>query len=247
MKIGRNSGTAGALLIALAAAGVLAGFALGGSHGSVVGLRATLRTPHHSVHGIFVATLRGRTLRWSIAYKGSSRAAAARLRLVRSNGARPALSRLCSPCARIARGRTLVSSAAANALRNRRVLVDVQADARLSGKVALQEVPTLEIASPKPGQTLVLPAEISYSVSNFTVGVEGGHLETFVAGLDGKHVELPLSEQSGTVTLPDAKDAYLVGRHSLTFRLVSAQGVPLPNPEATVVVRELTIEGKRGR
>ena len=47
------------------------------------------------------------------------------------------------------------------------------------------------------------------------------------------------------MTLPDVEDAYLVGRHDLTFRLLS-DGVPLPNPEATVVVPRLTIEGRKG-
>jgi hypothetical protein len=51
---------------------------------------------------------------------------------------------------------------------------------------------------------------------------------------------------SGTVTLPDIKEAFLVGHHDLTFRLLNADSVPFPNPEATVVVRDLTIEGRRG-
>jgi hypothetical protein len=48
------------------------------------------------------------------------------------------------------------------------------------------------------------------------------------------------------VTLPDVKNAYLVGHRNLTFRLLDADGVPLPNPEATVVVRNLTVEGSKG-
>ena len=242
MNIGRKT-AAGVLIALLAGAALWAGLALGDSHASAaIGLRARLAAPHQAGRGIFVARLRGRTLRWALAYRSSSRAEVARLRRTRGGG----LARLCAPCARIARGRLVLSSDAANALRRGRVLVDLRAAAALRGKVAQQEVPRLEITSPKPGQKLVLPAEIAYSVSNFAVGPEGGSLEVFVAGSDGKHVDLALREQSGSVVLPDAKDAYLVGRHSLTFRLVSSDGVPLPNPEATVVIRDLTIEGKRG-
>ena len=90
-------------------------------------------------------------------------------------------------------------------------------------------------------------AEIAYRIGDIGVSQEGGvQLEVFVAGFDGRHVKLALSEPSGTVTLPDVKDAYLVGHRDLTFRLLTAEGVPLPNPEATVVVRNLKIEGRRG-
>jgi hypothetical protein len=107
-------------------------------------------------------------------------------------------------------------------------------------------VPVLVIRSPEPGEHVTLPAEISYAISEADVRQqEGLQLEVFVAGGDGKHVALALPDSSGTVTLPDVEDAYLVGRHDLTFRLLS-DGVPLPNPEATVVVPRLTIEGRKG-
>ena len=98
----------------------------------------------------------------------------------------------------------------------------------LSGAVAVAQVPVLQISSPKPGETLTLPTEISYAISESGGGevhsVEPGlQLEVFVTGADGSHVVLQLLAASGTVALPDAKDAYLVGRHSLTFRLVNSE------------------------
>jgi hypothetical protein len=105
----------------------------------------------------------------------------------------------------------------------------------------------LTITSPKAGQTVHLPAEVSYSTGSIEVRQESGmQLEVYVADRDGTHVRIPLSESSGTVTLRDVKSAYLVGHRDLTFRLLDADGVPLPNPEATVVVRDLTIQGTKG-
>jgi hypothetical protein len=92
-----------------------------------------------------------------------------------------------------------------------------------------------------------LPAEVSYSTGSIEVRQESGmQLEVYIADRDGTHVRIPLSESSGTVTLRDVKSAYLVGHRDLTFRLLDADGVPLPNPEATVVVRDLTIQGTKG-
>jgi hypothetical protein len=117
----------------------------------------------------------------------------------------------------------------------------------LRGPITVQQVPALVINSPKAGQTVHLPSEVSYSTGSIEVKQESGmQLEVYVANRDGAHVRIPLTESSGTVTLPDVKNAYLVGHRDLTFRLLNADGVPLPNPEATVVVRDLTIEGTKG-
>jgi hypothetical protein len=251
MKIGRSLGAATTLGIAILA-GLFASFAFGGAQRETnAGLRASLTAPGNPGRGIFVATLRGRSLRWSLTYKRSNgRVLVARLRLVRANGAAPSAASLCSPCAAIARGRMLVSRPVAQGLTRRRVLVELQvrgsSSVTLRGRIAVSEVPVLKIDSPRPGETITLPAQISYRVSGFPVGSEGVHLEVYVADRDGRHVELALPEPSGRVTLPDVKDAYLVGKHDLTFRLVTAKGIPLPNPEATVLVRDLTIFGRRG-
>jgi hypothetical protein len=252
MRIEKKQGAIAALLIAvLIGIGLSASFAFGGSNtGSAapVGLRATLsgRT-QHAAGGMFVATLRGIALRWSLAYKGS-RTAKVTSR-IRAGSARPA--KLCSSCASLVRGRLRVSRVLARALTHRRARVELRlpgaSTPSLVGPITVQQVPVLTITSPKPGQTVHLPSEISYSTGSIDVNQESGmQLEVYVANRDGAHVRLPLSESSGTVMLPDVKNAYLVGHRDLTFRLLDADGVPFPNPEATVVVRDLTIEGTKG-
>jgi hypothetical protein len=249
MKIERKQGAIAALVLTLlVAAGLTASFAFGEGSGRTVGLRADLAGRAGPAHGIFVAKLQGRRLRWSLAYKrlAGTRPVSARLHLRKSARA----TRLCGSCATLARGRLRVSAALARALTHHKTVVELRSARTgapaIAGTVTLQQVPVLVISSPKPGERVRLPAEIAYAVSEGEVRQgESLQLEVFVADRDGKHVALALPESSGTVTLPDVKDAYLVGKHDLTFRLMS-DGVPLPNPEATVVVRDLTIEGRKG-
>jgi hypothetical protein len=195
---------------------------------------------------MFVATLRGGTLRWSLAYRSGGKRLNAR---IRARGVRPA--KLCASCSTLVRGRVQVSRGLARALTHRRASVDLRRTGAtgpaVSGKIIVQQVPVLVINAPESGSTVTLPTDVSYSISSIEVKQSVGlQLEVFVAGSDGRKVDLPLSESSGTVTLPDVKDAFLVGHHDLTFRLLDADGVPLPNPEATVVVPRLTIEGRKG-
>lgn len=98
----------------------------------------------------------------------------------------------------------------------------------------------LEILAPKDGQTISLPAAIRYRVTG-TVVPRGARLR--VLTLDLAPFEIPVSEQSGTVVLPDEKSAYLPGRRDLTFQLVAPNGRLLAGPDT---VRDLTIEGRRG-
>jgi hypothetical protein len=221
----------------------------GGSKGATVGLRASLVGRAQPVRGIFVATLLGRTLHWSLAYGGLSPNPPPSAWLRARNSARQA--RLCGSCATLVRGRVRVSPTLAFALTHRRALVELGAAGgstpALAGTITIQRVPVLAITSPKPGQTITLPAEISYSIHAVVVRQESGpQLEIFVAGGGGRHVNLALSQTRGTVTLRDVKEAFLVGHHNLAFRLLSVGGVPFPNPEATAVVRDLTIQGRRG-
>jgi hypothetical protein len=251
MTFERKHGIAGATLIALLlVVGLFANFAFGGeSKGTSVGLRARLVTPAHQGKGLFVASLRGRSLRWSLAYKSSPRNRLnARIRLRRAG----ASVKLCGGCASLVRGKLRVSRTIARALTHRRAVVELRSaaasNARLSGPVILQAVPALEITSPRPGETVTLPAEVGYTVREVGDALQGSglQLEVFVANGDGSHVRIPLAEPSGAVTLPDVKSAYLVGHHDLTFRLLNADGVPFPNPEATDIVRDLTIHGRKG-
>jgi hypothetical protein len=196
---------------------------------------------------MFVATLRGSSLRWSLAYKGAS---TAKLNArIRAKSARPA--KLCSSCGSLVRGRLHLSRILARALTHRKARVEMRLPGAsapsLLGPITVQQVPVLTITSPKEGQTVHLPSQVSYSTGSIEINQDSVmQLEIYVANRDGAHVRLPLSESSGTVTLPDVKNAYLVGHRDLTFRLLDADGVPLPNPEATVVVHNLTIEGTKG-
>ncbi|HSC50097.1 MAG TPA: hypothetical protein VLD16_07525 [Gaiellaceae bacterium] len=252
MRITRKQGALAALVVGLLAAALVTGLALANSHegaAASVGLRAKLSgRGQQAAGGHFVATLRGTSLRWSLSYKaGGSAKLGAR---ISSRRARP--SRLCLRCAALVRGRLQVSRALAWALTHHQARVGLSppgatSSPALAGPVTVQDVPTLVITSPKPGTTIRLPTEVSYSTGSIEVKQASGmRLEVYVAGLDGAHVRIPLSESSGTVTLPDIKSAFLVGHRDLTFRLLDGEGVPLPNPSATVVVRDLTIEGTRG-
>jgi hypothetical protein len=252
MRINRKQGAIAALLIVLLIAiGLSTSLAFGDSHkGSAapIGLRAKLSgRAHQTAGGMFVATLRGTSLRWSLAYKGAS---TAKLNArIRAKSARPA--KLCSSCGSLVRGRLHLSRILARALTHRKARVEMRLPGAsapsLLGPITVQQVPVLTITSPKEGQTVHLPSQVSYSIGSIDINQDSVmQLEIYVANRDGAHVRLPLSESSGTVTLPDVKNAYLVGHRDLTFRLLNADGLPLPNPEATVVVRNLTIEGSKG-
>jgi len=252
MRITRKQGAFAALLVVVVATGFSTGFAFGDSHrasAASVGLRATLSgRGQQAAGGMFVASLRGTSLHWSLSYKaGSGARLGAR---IASKRVRP--SSLCSHCASLVRGRLKVSRAVASALIHHRARVELRPPGSASpptllGPITVQQVPVLTITSPKAGQTVHLPTEVTYSTGSIEVRQDSlMQLEVYVANSDGTHVRIPLSESSGTVTLPDVKSAYLVGHRDLTFRLLDAEGVPLPNPEATVVVRDLTIQGTKG-
>jgi hypothetical protein len=254
VKIERKKrATAALLVVLLIGAGLAASFAFGGgSKGATVGLRASLVGRPQPARGIFVATLLGRSLRWSLAYRLPSGNRPLSAWLHPRNSARPA--RLCGSCPTLVRGTVRVSPALPRALTHQRALVELRpagaSTPALAGTITVQQVPVLEIASPTPGQTITLPAAISYSISGVVVRLGSRpQLEVFIAGPaggEGRHVKLALLSTSGTVTLPDVKEAFLVGHRDLTFRLLNAAGVPFPNPKATVVVRDLLIKGRRG-
>ena len=252
MRISRKQGAIVALLaIVLIAAGLSTSLAFGESHGgsaAPVGLRAKLHPrAQQTASGMFVATLRGQRLRWSLAYKKASSGKFSALIRARSGGT----AKLCGSCGSLVRGGLRLSPAVARALTRGKARVELRlrgaSAPALVGPISVQEVPVLTITSPKAGQTVHLPTEVAYSTGSIEVKQDSGmQLEVYVANQDGTHVRIPLSESSGTVTLPDVKSAYLVGHRDLTFRLLDAEGVPLPNPEATAVVRDLTIEGTKG-
>lgn len=252
MRINRKQGAIAAFLfVVLIAIGVSASLAFGDSQkrsAAPVGLRAELLgRAHQAAGGMFVATLRGTSLRWSLAYKG-----AGTTKLTARIRAKSALlAKLCGRCASLARGRLRITRLLARALTQGKARVELRLPSAsapsLLGPITVEQVPFLTISSPKAGQTVHLPTEVSYSTGSIEVRQDSGmQLEVYVANMDGTHVRIPISNSSGTVTLPDVKSAYLVGHRNVTFRLLDAEGVPLPNPEATVIVRDLTIQGTKG-
>jgi hypothetical protein len=239
--------------VAVAAVAVLAGAGPAATQGaSSVELRAWLGA-QGSVQrpgvgsGVFVANLQARRLTWSLAHRGVGTSVVAKLRVGTGAATRIAAT-LCAPCRTASHGRRVLSAATANALTTGRAYVDVQARGtarEIHGRVVAASAPTLHISSPEAGSTIDLPGEISYSVDGVTIESAPLHLEVYVAGADARAIDLVLDAPSGSVQLPDTKDAFLVGHHDVTFQLATAQLVPLPNPEAKVTVRDLTINGRR--
>lgn len=239
--------------VAVAAVAVQAGAGPAATQGaSAVELQAWLgaqgNVPRAGVgSGVFVAKLQRRTLNWSLAHRRVGTSVVAKVR-IGTGGAARIVATLCAPCGSAAHGRRVLSEATARALATGPAYVDVQARGStraIHGRVVAETVPTIHILSPEAGATIQLPSRISYSVEGLSFEGAPLHLEVYLAGADGNAVDLPLEAQAGTVPLPDAKDAFLVGHHDVTFQLATAQLVPLPNPEAKVTVRDLTIYGRR--
>jgi hypothetical protein len=239
--------------VAVAAAAALAGAGPAAPQGAAtVELRAWLGAQGTVLRqgvgsGVFVATLRARTLKWSLAHRRVGTRVDAELRIGSASGSRIA-TKLCAPCGTAAHGQRVLSAATARALAAGRAYVDVRAregSRAIHGRVVAAEAPAIHIRSPEAGATVSLPAEISYSVEGLSPEAAALHLEVYVAGVEARAVDLVLEALAGSVVLPDSKDAFLVGHHDVTFQLATAQLVPLPNPEAKVTVRDLTIHGRR--
>ena len=245
----RRLAIVGSVAVAVAAQ---AGAGPAATHGaSAVQLRAWLgaqgNVPRAGT-GVFVAKLQARTLKWSLAHRRVGTTVVARLRVGTGSATRIAAT-LCAPCPSSSRGQRVLSATTARAVATGRAYVDVQARGStraIHGRVVAASAPTIRILSPEAGATITLPGEISYNVEGVSVETTDLHLLVYVAGVEAQTVDLKLGAQAGSVALPDAKDAFLVGHHDLTFQLATAQLVPLPNPEAKVIVRDLTIQGRRG-
>ena len=190
------------------------------------------------ISGIFLATLTQRTLAWQLRVGGLKGPVGVRIRSSR-NG--PQLASLCTACKVSSRGKVVLPAAAAAVLRAGRTYLAVGSN--VTARV-VPGVPTLRMTSPKDGDTITLPAPITYSVSAFAVGrAPLGHIEASASG--GKPIEITVTAPSGTATLPDVKSAFLPGLRDLTFALTTADGVRLPNPQATTTLRGVTIVGRR--
>jgi len=69
-----------------------------------------------------------------------------------------------------------------------------------------------------------------------------GALQLTLGDGGGFGVSLALSGQSGVVYLDDIR---LSGNRTLVFTLITADSRPLANPEATVVIPNVTLEGRK--
>ena len=240
-------------LIPLAVAGAAAVMATGASTAPSTPSKTRLSavvSASPRVSGLFLATLRGRTLSWRLTLRGSTGRATVRVhRGLTGVGARVGivLATLCVSCGPKARGSLRVSERAARALAAGDADLSLQSSAEPQGRTATSivlGVPTLEILSPRDGEQITLPAEVHYRVSHYRLGAaQLGHIEAFAAPA-GMRVPLE-STGSGTATLPDVKPAFLAGVRDLTFALAGPDRVLLPNPEARPTVRDLRIVGRR--
>ncbi len=197
------------------------------------------------VSGIFLASLGGKTLAWQLILHGISGTVSARIEPRRQG---PALATLCSPCKLSSRGRTQLGAPGAQAVASGDAYVAVRAGGvpalRVRARIVIG-VPSLEIVSPKSGDTIALPAQVTYRVTNFGVGSAPlGHLEVWVAGVPTS-VEVALTAASGTATIPDVKSAFLPGHRELNFSLATADRSLVPNAEARVTVSGVTIAGRK--
>jgi hypothetical protein len=104
--------------------------------------------------------------------------------------------------------------------------------------------PTLEITSPKPGETISPPTPVRFAVTDFTVAKGAGHIEVFMPGVSSSpNVPLQETDEPGLAYLP--ADKFLSGKRDLTFVLARGDGTHLDNPEARVTITGLTIQGRR--
>lgn len=197
--------------------------------------------------GVLLATLEGRRLSWKLHVGGG--ASVARIRLGRALGSGPVAATLCTGCPATTSGSVKLGAAAARSVAAGASHLELRQRAAPSRAVQAPLVlgfPTLEITSPRDGDSLALPAQVTFRVRAFRVGRSPlGSITAAAAGSAARPVRLELGAQEGTGTLPDDKSAFLPGRRDLIFRLTSADGVPISNPEAAFTVHDLTIVGRR--
>jgi hypothetical protein len=101
-------------------------------------------------------------------------------------------------------------------------------------------VPRLRILLPQPGTVVQAPFPVQYEVSGFPVGPGRGGLRLTLGDGGAFALSIPVSASTGVVYLNDNR---LSGRRTLVFTLLTADQQALGNPEATVSVANVTIEG----
>jgi hypothetical protein len=115
-----------------------------------------------------------------------------------------------------------------------------------SASTATQSLlPTLLLPSLHDGDTLALPADISYEVLGFAGDLPAGvHVQAlFDERADGHVIDIPLSGAQGVLTLPD--DKLITGKRDIVFQLVDDANAPFENVEARQTFHDLMLTGRR--
>jgi CHRD domain len=199
-------------------------------------VRATLVSPEQPrAAGLFVGSLKGRTLTWRLTFDGLNGTPTGHLHL----RAGAIAARLCAPCTSGVSGRTALSATEAAAVRARTAYVDVHAiGGAARGQIALGTVPSLQLLGLGDGAVVHLPAQVRFAVTGFRVSPGAGGI---VLLTPGKEYRLQLG--TGLFTLPD--DKLLTGKRDLSFVLVRSDGTRLANSEARVTVYDVLLAGRR--
>ena len=190
--------------------------------------------------GLFTASLTVRTLSWQLTYHGLSGAALrADLHIGAKGQPGPLALRLCAPCQSGAHGTATLTATAAEALTKQAAYIDIHTRknprGEIRGQITSAMVPTLQVLSPKDGETVTPPTAVRYAVTGYTLGQGDAHIVAFLGSLtDRISVDLQAGNQPGLAYLP--ADKRLSGRRDLTFALVNSDGSPLANPEARATV-----------
>lgn len=105
-------------------------------------------------------------------------------------------------------------------------------------------VPSLQIISPKAGDTVAAPFTVRYSISGIdTATLAQLNIRMTIGNPAFYTISLPISGSQGSVTVPD--DKMISGYRDLVFSLVRVDQAPVAGSPAAVVVSGITISGRR--
>lgn len=113
------------------------------------------------------------------------------------------------------------------------------------GRFRHDRPPALQILAPRDGETVTLPTEVRYALTDPDGALQSGAQLHAIVGdpATGFVLELIPTGTAGVALLPD--DKRLPGRRDLTFVLARPDRTPYPNPLARATVRDLIIAGRR--
>jgi hypothetical protein len=119
-----------------------------------------------------------------------------------------------------------------------------QAPATTAGALHSSGAVSLRVTTPQSGQTVALPAPITYAVTGIVID-QSTHFSLRVQMGDpvSYTLALPITQPDGTVELPLNKT--LPGHRTLTITLVNGDSIPVGGPQASVTLQDVTITGPR--